>query len=172
MVTDIFPALALGVGQGDKTVMQNQLRDPAKGIITNKNWITIILYAALLTMSVIVAVWYCKIYITRDAVTENNVAFITLAFSELFHVLNMSSRYSGLIINEVTKNKFIWLAIIICTALILLVFSVPQLREPLHLLVLPGKVWLVCILAALLPLIMVQTYKIIGKLTANTRNKI
>jgi Ca2+-transporting ATPase len=173
MVTDVFPALALGVGQGDKTVMQNPPRNAAKGIVSNKNWITISIYAALLTLSVIAAVWYCKNYITRDAVTENNVAFITLAFSQLFHVLNMSSRHSGIILNEVTKNKFVWFAIILCTALILLVFYVPQLRQPLHLLVLPGKVWLVCILAAALPLLMVQTYKIIAKLSgSNLKSKV
>ncbi|MBK5270820.1 MAG: cation-translocating P-type ATPase [Bacteroidia bacterium] len=161
MVTDIFPALALGVGQGDKTVMDSPPRNPAKDIITNRNWVVITLYAVSITVSVIAAVLYCKYTITSDSQVENNVAFITLAFAQLFHVFNMSSPHSGLIVNEVTKNKFVWLAVVICTGLMILVFAMPQLRLVLKLAVLPGKVWLVCIIAALLPLVLVQLYKVI-----------
>lgn len=161
MVTDVFPALALGVGEGDKTVMDNPPRNPAKDIITNRNWIVITLYSVFITASVIAAVLYCKYYITSDSKVENNVAFITLAFAQLFHVFNMSSSNSGLIVNEVTKNKFIWLAVVICTGLMVLAFAVPQLRLVLKLNVLPGTVWLVCIIASLFPLLLVQLYKVI-----------
>ena len=166
MVTDVFPALALGVGQGDKTVMNNPPRNPAKDIISNRNWVVIILYAVSITASVIVALLYCKYRITSDSKVENNVVFITLAFAQLFHVFNMSSPHSGLILNEVTKNKFVWLAVVICTGLMIMVFAVPQLRLVLKLAILPEKVWLVSIMAALLPLVLVQFYKVIwGKRT-------
>ena len=127
MVTDVFPALALGVGKGDKSIMDNPPRDPKKNIITNNDWITIALYSATITLSVIVAVLFCKAYISVDNNIANNVAFITLAFAQLFHVFNMSSAHSGLLVNEVTTNKFVWLAILICTGLMLLVYEVPQI---------------------------------------------
>ena len=161
MVTDVFPALALGVGKGDKTVMDNPPRDPKKNIITNSNWIAISLYAVAISLSVIAAVLYCKAYISTDDRIANNIAFITLAFAQLFHVFNMSSAHSKMLINEVTSNKFVWLAIIICTGLILLVYAVPQIRLVLGLAVLPGKAWTVAVLAALIPLLVVQLYKII-----------
>ena len=159
MVTDIFPALALGVGKGDKTVMDNPPRDPKKNIITNSNWIAIALYAAAISLSVIAAILYCKAYISTDDKVANNIAFITLAFAQLFHVFNMASPHSKLLVNEVTTNKFVWLAILICTGLMLLVYAVPQLRLVLRLGVLPVKAWLVALLAALLPLLLVQLYK-------------
>jgi len=161
MVTDIFPALALGVGKGDKTIMDNPPRNSSKNIITNKNWIAIALYSAAITLSVIIAVFYCKAYLGVDDKVANNIAFITLAFAQLFHVLNMSSPHSKLLVNEVTTNKFVWLAILICTGLMLLVYAVPQIHLVLGLVVLPGNVWLVAVLAALLPLLLVQLYKII-----------
>ena len=161
MVTDIFPALALGVGKGDKTIMDNPPRNSSKNIITNKNWIAIALYSAAITLSVIIAVFYCKAYLSVDDKVANNIAFITLAFAQLFHVLNMSSPHSKLLVNEVTTNKFVWLAILICTGLMLLVYAVPQIHLVLGLVVLPGNVWLVAVLAALLPLLLVQLYKII-----------
>ncbi|HTN47217.1 MAG TPA: cation-translocating P-type ATPase [Flavipsychrobacter sp.] len=160
MVTDVFPALALGVGQGDKTVMDRPPRNPGKEIITNRNWLVIILYAAAITISVIAAVLYCKYMITADSKVENNVAFITLAFAQLFHVFNMSAPHSGLIVNEVTKNKFVWWALFICVSLMIIVYVVPQLRLALGLVVLPATVWLVCIIAALFPLSLVQLYKL------------
>lgn len=161
MVTDVFPALALGVGQGDKTVMDTPPRNPAKDIITNRNWVVITLYAVSITVSVIAAVLYCKYRITADSIVENNVLFITLAFAQLFHVFNMSSPHSGLIVNQVTKNKFVWLAVVICTGLMILVFTVPQLRLVLKLGILPAKIWLICIIAALLPLLLIQSYKMV-----------
>lgn len=161
MVTDVFPALALGVGKGDKTIMNQPPRNPAKSILSNKTWISIGLYSAAITISIIIAVFYTKTYISPDFHTLNNVAFITLAFAQLLHVFNMSAIHSKMLINEVTTNKYVWLAILLCTGFMLLVFAVPQLRLILGLTVLPYKAWLVSILAAFTPLILVQFYKFI-----------
>ena len=161
MVTDVFPALALGVGTGDKTVMKKPPRDPEKDIVTNSNWLVIALYAVAMTMSVILAVLYCQYFVSAEHGVLNNVAFVTLAFAQLFHVLNMSSPQSGLFMNEVTKNKFVWLALLICVGLLALVYSIPQTRTVLHLSILPVTAWVVCLLTSLLPLVLVQLYKII-----------
>ncbi|MDP1689794.1 MAG: cation-transporting P-type ATPase, partial [bacterium] len=163
MVTDVFPALALGLGKGDKTIMEVPPKDPKKDIISNRNWIDIVLYSIAMTVAVIMAVIYCKQTITTDDQVANNVAFITLAFAQLFHVFNMSSAHSGLLVNDITKNKFVWLALLICTGLLVLVYVMPQLRLVLSLAELPGKVWIVSVLASLLPLILVQIYKSIWK---------
>lgn len=161
MVTDVFPALALGLGKGDVTVMENPPRDPKDLIVSNKNWITIFLYAAAMTIAVIAAVIYCKQVISTDNKIANNIAFITLAFAQLFHVFNMSSAHSNLLVNEITKNKFVWIAVFICISLIILVYVIPQMRSALGLEVLSAEIWLVSVLAGLIPLVLVQTYKII-----------
>jgi len=161
IVTDVFPALALGVGKGDETVMDKPPRYPKKDIITNRNWIAIALYSVAMTSAVILAVVYCKQTINTNDQVANNVAFITLAFAQLFHVFNMSSPHSRLLVNDITKNKFVWLALLICIGLMAFVFVLPQMRLVLNLAVLPGKVWIVSILVSLLPLILVQGYKII-----------
>jgi Ca2+-transporting ATPase len=159
MVTDIFPALALGVGTGDKTVMLKPPRDPGKDMITRQKWMFIALYAAAMTIAVIIAVMYCKENIGVDDRAANNVAFITLTFTQLFHVFNMSSKNSGLFINEITSNKFIWIALLLCAGITALVFIIPEMRLVLGLSVLPVKVWVISILASMLPLLAVQVYK-------------
>ncbi|AMR30137.1 ATPase [Mucilaginibacter sp. PAMC 26640] len=163
MVTDIFPALALGLGSGDQTVMQRPPRDPKKNIITNKQWLVIALYAAAMTSAVIIAVVYCREVLHADDRVCNNVAFITLTFTQLFHVFNMSSGGSAFLKNEITRNKFVWIALFICGGLTLMVFAVPGMRAVLGLAVLPLKFWLIAISMSLLPLVVIQCYKAIHK---------
>ena len=160
MVTDVFPALALGLGKGDKTVMDRPPRDPKNLIVSNKDWVAIGLYALCITLACMAAVIYCKTFLLVDDKTANNIAFVTLAFAQLFHVFNMASAQSKLWVNEITKNKFIWLAIIICAALLLMVFVVPQMRRVLGLNMLSANVWMISIIASLIPLFLVQLYKI------------
>ena len=162
MVTDVFPALALGLGRGDKTVMLKPPRDPAQEIITNKNWVTIFIYASLITLSVLGAVFYCKYFISSNPKMLNNVAFVTLAFSQLFHVFNMSSPHSGLWINEVTKNKFVWMALVLCSVLVLSMYAFGPTRYAIELTLLTIPIWLLSLLASLLPLLLVQSYKVIS----------
>jgi P-type Ca2+ transporter type 2C len=107
------------------------------------------------------AVVYCKQYITPDDKISNNVAFITLAFAQLFHVFNMSAFDSKVFINDITKNKYVWLAVVICTGFMILVFISPQMRLVLGLDFLPTKIWIVSILASFIPLFLIQLYKII-----------
>lgn len=159
IVTDVFPALALGLGKGDKTVMKRAPRNPNEEIVNHNDWIKIAWYAFAITMSVMVAVVYSKYFITTDHQILNNVAFVTLAFAQLFHVFNMSSPKSKLWKNEVTRNHFVWYAIILCTALIIMVFAVPYFRVPLGLVLLDIRIWIVVIIAGLIPLIVFQTIK-------------
>jgi Ca2+-transporting ATPase len=170
MVTDVFPALALGLGKGDKTVMERPPRDPKQLIVSKKDWITINLYAAAMTLAVFVAVFYCNHTISTDSKILNNVAFITLAFAQLFHVFNMSSVHSFFFVNDITKNKFVWMALLICTTLLMLVYAFPQMRLVLGLEMLSAKVWVLSILAGLIPLLLVQGYKIIWRKMNQTKS--
>ncbi len=161
MVTDVFPALALGLGNGDKSVMEIPPRNIKQDIVSKKNWITISSYSMAMTVAVLVAVIYCRELISDDDQVINNIAFLTLAFAQLFHVFNMSSPRSPLFINDVTKNKFVWLALLICVALLILVYAVPQLRLALHLAPSSLTVWLASLVAGLLPLVIIQLLKAI-----------
>ncbi|MBK9737581.1 MAG: cation-translocating P-type ATPase [Saprospiraceae bacterium] len=159
IVTDVFPALALGLGKGDKTVMTRPPRSPKEDIITHQEWIRIGWYAFIITISVVLAVVCCKLFLSPDHKIINSVAFVTLAFAQLFHVFNMSSPKSKLFSNEVTRNHFVWYALILCTALILLVFMVPYMRLALGLTIMTSDVWMVAIAASLIPLVVIQMYK-------------
>jgi len=161
MVTDVFPALALGVGRGDEDVMKRPPRDPAQSIITRRNWMAIGIYATTMAMAVVLAVFWCKQVMGLTGQATNNAAFLTLTFTQLFHVFNMASHRSGFLVNDITTNRFVWLALLTCCLLLGLVYILPQVRIALHLAILPYKVWVVSILAGLLPLVLVQVYKLL-----------
>lgn len=161
MVTDVFPALALGLGSGDRSVMDKPPRDPSSAILSRKNWVTISFHSASMTLAILIAVIYSEQKLAFGDKILNNVAFITLVFAQLFHVFNMSSSHSKIFINEITKNKFIWIALLICVLLLVLVYSISQLRLVLGLEVLAPKFWIVSILSSMFPLIVFQFYKFI-----------
>jgi len=171
IVTDVFPALALGLGRGDKSVMENPPKNPKDPIISGKNWITISIYATTMTLAVIAAVFYCHQYISTNPKLANNIAFLTLVSAQLFHVFNMSSPHSKLIINDVTKNKFIWFAQLICILLIVIVYLIPQLRLVIGLVEISMEALLVSIIAGFIPLLLVRSYRLIAERKGEKLNK-
>jgi len=108
----------------------------------------------------VIAIAYCEQFISNNPLITNNVAFITLAFAQLFHVFNMASSNANFWINDITKNTYVWLALTICIALLALVFALPEMRLVLGLEILSAQVWLLAILAGLIPLLLVQGYKL------------
>lgn len=164
MVTDIFPALALGLGTGDHTVMENPPRSSDSEIVSGRDWIAISFYTASMVVAVLVAVLYCKYVLMVGDKIINNVAFVTLAFAQLFHVFNMSALHAKIFINNITRNKFVWFALLLCTSLMVFVFALPQMRLALKLEVLPTKILVLSLLASLFPLVSIQLYKLIRKM--------
>lgn len=161
MVTDIFPALALGLGKGDDALMKRPPQVAGTPIVSRKQWITVFSYSTLITLAVVAVVIYSKNAYSANHKIANNVAFVTLAFAQIFHIFNMSSKRSPFWVNEITKNKFAWIAILICCVILVLVYAIPQMREVLTLEKLSLELWIISLLAALSPLIFVQSYKMI-----------
>ena len=76
-----------------------------------------------------IAVFYFH-FDTRQAVT---VSFCTLAFAQLWHVFNMRGPGSGLLFNEITRNLYVWAALLLCVGLILAAVYLPGLSTILGL---------------------------------------
>lgn len=164
IVTDVFPALALGLGKGDERVMEKMPRNSDEGIINGNDWLKVVIFSALISLSVIIAVLYSNHINESDHKIANNVAFVTLALCQLLHVFNMSSLNSKLILNDITKNKFIWLAIVICVGIMTLVYIFPYTRNVLGLEILPKEAWIASLTCSFIPVVVIQIYKALSKL--------
>jgi Ca2+-transporting ATPase len=159
MIGDVFPALALAVGAGDPLSMQQPPRDPKEPILTRSHWLTIGGYGVLITMCVLTAYALAFHLLGADTDLAVTVSFLTLAFARLWHVFNMRASGTSLIRNPITTNPFIWGAIILCTALLLIGTYAPGLSLVLDMVDPGAGGWTLIIGFSLLPLIIGQIAK-------------
>lgn len=155
-VNDVFPALALGVGEGNPAVMEYPPRNSQEPILTRRYWIIIGIYG-LIIAAVDLGVFAISLQVLAlnldQAVT---LSFLTLAFARLWHVFNMREPGSDPLRNEITVNPYIWGALAICTGLLLAATYAPGLSTALQL-VDPGlQGWGFILGASLIPLVLGQ----------------
>jgi Ca2+-transporting ATPase len=163
VVLDVFPALALGLGEGDKRVMQMSPRDPQEPILTRRNWVFIGSYGTVIAVSVLAALAVALYWLGLDEPQAVTVSFLTLAFARLWHVFNIRDYDSNLIRNQVSRNPYVWGAIAICLVIILGAVFLPGISRIISAYP-PGlNGWLVAIIFSLLPLVIGQSYKLIKK---------
>jgi P-type Ca2+ transporter type 2C len=170
LLSDVFPALALGVGKGNPTVMKLPPKDPKEPIITRKSWMRIVYYGVVFGMTVTGTYLFAKFALHFSDEIANNVAFFTLAFSQLLHVFNMRDINEGIFLNQITKNKFVWYALAFCVAAIVAAYFIPAVKEVLSLQTMGIKAWLVVLIGSLTPLIVIQTGKLIAKKNSDNSN--
>jgi Ca2+-transporting ATPase len=129
LVTDVFPALALGVGEGDPHIMKRPPRDPEEPILTDRHWLTIVGYSSLISVAVLGALGIALAWFEMSTNQAVTISFLTLAFAQLWHVFNMRDDQSGFVRNDITDNPWVWRALVLCTGLLLLAVYVPGLAE-------------------------------------------
>jgi Ca2+-transporting ATPase len=162
MIGDVFPALALGVGEGNPALMERPPRDPEEPILTRQHWLTIGFYGVLITAVVLGTFALVLRRFEVDPRLAVTISFLTLAFCRIWHVFNMRNVDSGLIVNEITRNPYIWGALALCTGLLLLAVYVPGLAAVLSMVNPGAQGWLVIIAASFIPLVIIQVLKLFG----------
>ncbi|MFC4347772.1 cation-translocating P-type ATPase [Kordiimonas lipolytica] len=133
LVTDVFPALALGFGKGDSEILHRPPRPKNEGLLQPRHWQAIVGYALLMTASVYTAYLWALAQPDKAPQYAGTVAFMTLATGQLWHVFNMRSRKAALFRNQVMANIYVWLAIVLCLGLLASASLVPTLRSVLSL---------------------------------------
>jgi Ca2+-transporting ATPase len=132
LVTDVFPALALGVGEGEPSIMKRPPRDPREPILTQRHWLEMGGFSALITLVVLGALALALAGLGMAQERAVTVSFLTLAFAQLWHVFNMRDQGSDFWNNEVVRNPWIWGAVALCAALLVAAVYVPGLNHLLR----------------------------------------
>jgi Ca2+-transporting ATPase len=107
MVTDVFPALALGMGKSTKEVMLKPPRSSNESFITKQYWQDIIIYTTVMTASILGMNYWASDYLLLDDKVVNSLVFYTLILVQLLHVFDLPSRSNSFFNNEITRNKFV-----------------------------------------------------------------
>lgn len=160
LVTDVFPALALGVGEGEPQMMKKPPRDPQEPILERHHWYTIGGYGLLITLAVLGALAFALILLEMGRQRAVTISFLTLAFAQLWHVFDMRESDSKILRNEITRNRWVWASLVLCIGLLLGALYIPGLSgvlEVTH----PGRSgWLLVAGMSLMPMFVAQLVKI------------
>lgn len=156
LVTDVFPAFALGLGEGDPDVMKRPPRSPTEPILAARHWWAIAGYSAAITSATLGAFVAALAGLHAGENEALTVSFLTLALSQLWHVFNMRESHAGLLTNEVTRNGFVWGAVVLCMGLIAAAVFVPGLSGILGMAPLGASGWALVVGASLVPVIVGQ----------------
>lgn len=137
LVTDCFPALALGMEEAEGDVMKRKPRNATDGVFAGNMGLDTVVQGLIITVLVL-ASFFCGVYydlgvidlskLATSMADEEGVmmAFITLNMVEIFHCFNMRSRRAS-IFHMKKQNKWLWGAAFLALVLTLVVVEVDAL---------------------------------------------
>ncbi|MFO7673032.1 MAG: HAD-IC family P-type ATPase [Lutibacter sp.] len=159
LITDIFPALALGLGKGEVDIMNKPPRKPDEPIMTLKYWKATIIYGLCITAGVLGITAYSHFVLNLTPNEINNLAFFTLVFAQLLNVFNMPKRHLSFFKNEVTLNPWIWYAIALSLLITAAAYFIPPIAKALYLIPLTADKLCLVILFGFASLALAQIIK-------------
>nr|WP_235971247.1 cation-translocating P-type ATPase C-terminal domain-containing protein [Palleronia pontilimi] len=138
--------------------MNDAPRDPDEAIVSRDGWIQTAVLGAILTIAIFGAFALALHWLDLDNGAALTVAFLTLSLGHLWNVFNLRDPGLGPILNDVSRNKHVWGAIVVCLALIALALWLPGLSGLLKLAP-PGQAGLtLAAIASVRPLVLGQIW--------------
>jgi Ca2+-transporting ATPase len=131
LITDCFPALALGLERGEKDIMERQPRSASEGVFAGGLGLDVALQGLVVT-AITLASYFLGHYLEAgtfeivDSPDGMTMAFLTLSMIEIFHSFNMRSRRKSLFSLK-SHNGWLWGAMALSLVLTTLVIYVPFL---------------------------------------------
>jgi Ca2+-transporting ATPase len=162
LVTDVFPAFALATGEGEEDVLRRPPRNPHEPLLGKPQWLFIGGSAGLLTAATLGTLLIGDQWLGLEGDALITLSFLTLAFAQLWHVFNMRSARSGVLRNTIARNPSVWMAIAVCTAILLIAVYWTPLADALQLVAPSQSGWVTILGMSLAPLISVQLIMAIG----------
>ena len=128
LITDCFPALALGMEQGVPDLMERPPRDPKDGIFAGGLGVDVAYQGVLVTILTMGAYFIghymeAGVWEIANSPDGTTMAFLTMSMAEIFHSFNMRSQRHS-IFHMQGHNRFLWgamaLSLVLTTAAIYL----------------------------------------------------
>ena len=127
LLTDAFPAFALGMEGKEPGIMKKHPRDPGEPIINKELKIAVIIRAILLCAGTLGAFLYG--YYIYDYATAITMCFFTLVASELLVSYAYKTDTHAGLRQGLLKNRFLNISIMLSLAILIAVIYIPFLNE-------------------------------------------
>ena len=135
LVTDCFPALALGMEEAEPDTMNRPPRDSKDGIFSGGLGFDVVYQGLLVTLITVGAYligsrmefgagWFQTLRAAGESGHGMTMAFLTMSMCEIFHSFNMRSQRKS-VFSLKNQNKVLWLAMIGSLLLTTAVIEIP-----------------------------------------------
>lgn len=167
LVTDVFPAIALGMESGDPDAMKYKPRKLDESFLSNGVAPSIIyqgIFEAALTLFVY---WFARYQFAPNFYQDQahiinlaeTMAFMTLGLIQLFHVYNVKSLFESILSRNPFDNKTLNLAVLVSGALLLGVVFIPGINDYFDITPPNLEGWIIVVLSAFSMVILTEITK-------------
>ncbi|MDK2901465.1 MAG: P-type Ca2+ transporter type [Thermosediminibacterales bacterium] len=158
LVTDAFPALALGVEKKEPGIMNMPPRDPKEPIL-NKTMRRGILSQSTAIAIAVLGIFFYALNSTENLVLARTFAFATLITSELFRAQTARSENIPLFKLGLFTNKYMFWGTLLSFVMMLIVMYIPFISNVFKTVPLTLNQWLIIVGFSLLPAIVAEITK-------------
>ena len=142
LVTDVFPAIALGLEEAEADIMNHPPRGKGSNFLSN-GVLPSIFYQGFFEGGITLFVfWYATHIANWGNPVGETMAFATLGLIQLFHAFNVKSVYKSLGQVGAFKNKMFNYAILVSAVMLLSVMVIPGLTNVFDVATLTAGQWL------------------------------
>ena len=169
LVTDSFPAIALGLEPPDIDIMDKKPRNARKGIFADGLWNKIFVEGTMIGMLTLMAFSIGNRFYGINV--GRTMAFLSLGFLELVHSFNVKSEES-IFKAGILDNKYLIGAFILGVLLQIVVVVIPQIAQIFELTSLNYIQWIYTVIISLMPIPVMEIQKWINgfKIKPKPRN--
>ena len=175
LITDCFPALALGMEKPEQDLMKRAPRDPKEGVFAGGLGTAVIYQGVLVTLITLISYFIGRDYLAVSSHSEavalgrytpemlgTSMAFLTLSMAEIFHAFNMRS-LKGSIFRMRTQNLWLWGAGLLSFVLTSAVIEIDFLANAFSLVNLNTNDYLISLALAITVIPIVECIKLISR---------
>ncbi|MCM1364278.1 MAG: cation-translocating P-type ATPase [Faecalibacterium sp.] len=182
LVTDCFPALALGLEKPENNLMQRQPRKSDDGIFAGGMGIDCLYQGVLVTLLTLAAFFigeyrdagHWAFMNIADCAEGMTMAFLTMSMCEIFHSFNMRSQRGSVLAMSIkykSHNKALYLSMIASLVLTTALIEVPFLADAFGFTRLGGVDYAISIGLAISIIPIVEIIKLIQRAITKSKNK-
>ncbi len=175
LITDCFPALALGMEPAEEDIMNRQPRSSKEGIFAGGMGIDVFFQGLFVTI-ITLAAYFIGHFVESGSWEITNsadgttMAFLALSMSEIFHSFNMRSRRKS-VFSIKKQNIFLWGAMLVSFIFTTVVIYVPFLRDAFGFEHISLSEYAIAVLLALAIIPLVELVKAVQRWLEGRNNK-
>ncbi len=156
LVTDSFPAIAIGLEPAEQDIMNRKPYDSKKGLFADGLWNKIIVEGVMIGMLTLIAFSIGNKYYSLEV--GRTMAFLSIGLIELVHSFNIKSEQSIFKIG-ILENKFLIGSFILGVFIQSIVTVIPSLAEIFKLVPLDSTQWIITLIISILPIPIIELQK-------------